>query len=582
MRSRFPLTGILVTTALVVVAMLLWRSPQRSSPPEPASEITRRGGQLVAAIRVEPRSLNRLVVRSQVTELLTLLTQGRLIRVNRATLDVEPWLAQSWESAPDGRTHRMRLRPGVVWSDGTPFTSADVLFTLDAIFDPRTRSVLADSLTLAGQPIRADAPDAHSIVFTYPGPSGLGIRLLDNLPIFPKHRLAEALRAGTVATAWPITTPPSDLAGTGPFVVREYQPGQRVVLDRNPRYWRRAPDGTPLPYLDRLVLEIVPDPSAELLRLTSGELDLVQDAIQPEDFVAARRAERDGVIRIVELGVSPDVDVFWFCLNPESKRGDRRFDFARTPEFRQAISHAVDREEFANVVFLGEAVPVWGPITSGNKDWFTPNLPRYPPDIDRARELLERIGLADRNGNGVVEDRTGTEARFTVITQKGPGWYARGTSKLKEHVARIGVALDIVFLDGPSMQSRIMTCDYDALYMRVLTTDLDPAGNLDFWLSSGSAHFWNPDQRAPATAWERQIDALMLDQASSLDPEQRRQLFDQAQRVFAENLPALYFAAPRLHTAHSARVTGIRPSVLRPPILWNADEIGVAAGGVTR
>ena len=135
MRTRFPLTGLLITAMLVIVVMFLWRSPEPSSPLEPASEATRRGGQLVAAIRVEPRSFNRLAVRSQVTELLTILTQGRLVRVNRATFDLEPWLAESWESTPDGRTHRLRLRRDVVWSDGTPFTSADVLFTLDAVFD---------------------------------------------------------------------------------------------------------------------------------------------------------------------------------------------------------------------------------------------------------------------------------------------------------------------------------------------------------------------------------------------------------------------------------------------------------------
>jgi peptide/nickel transport system substrate-binding protein len=234
--------------------------------------------------------------------------------------------------------------------------------------------------------------------------------------------------------------------------------------------------------------------------------------------------------------------------------------------FRQAISHAVDREAFAQTVFLGEAVPVWGPVTPGNRLWFSPNLPRYPYDLGKAHALLKGIGLEDRNGNGVVEDQAGTEARFTVITQQGLGYYERGTTVLREQAAMIGVALDVVPLEFGAMYTRLMACDYDAIYMRPIATDLDPAGNMDFWLSSGAAHLWNMEQKAPATEWERRIDALMREQAATLDEARRRELFNQVQRVFAENVPALYFAAPRLYYAHSRRVRGVVPSVMRPPV----------------
>jgi peptide/nickel transport system substrate-binding protein len=111
--------------------------------------------------------------------------------------------------------------------------------------------------------------------------------------------------------------------------------------------------------------------------------------------------------------------------------------------------------------------------------------------------------------------------------------------------------------------------------MRVLQSDLDPGANLDLWLSSGGAHFWNLAQKTPATEWEKQIDALMLEQASTVDQARRKALFNDVQRIFAENLPVLYFAAPRLFYAHSMRVTGVVPSVLRPPALWNADSLAV-------
>ena len=506
-----------------------------------------------------------------------MLMQGRLVRVNRSTFELEPWLAERWESTPDGKTHTLHLRPGVVWSDGTPFTSADVLFSLQAAYDPKVKSPVASSITISGQPITATAPDASTVVLNYPSPSGPGIRLLDMLPILPKHKLESALSAGTLAQAWGTTTTPGDIVGTGPFVLREYQPGQRLVLDRNQKYWRKAENGDALPYIDRLVLELVPDQNAELLRLQSGATDLTHSELRSDDYIPVRRAEAEGKLTMVELGVAPDADAFWFCLKPEKKARDPRFAFVSRREFRQAISHAVDREAFAQTVFLGEAVPIWGPVTSGNRLWFSPNVPRYPFDVARSRQLLASIGLEDRNGNGVVEDKAGTEARFTVITQQGIGYYERGTTVLREQAAAVGIALDVVPLEFSAMLTRLLACDYDAIYMRPLTTDLDPAGNLDYWLSSGSAHLWNINQDKPATDWEQRIDTLMGEQSTTLDLQRRQQIFAEVQNVLAENVPVLYFASPRLYYAHSRRLRGVVPSILRPPVLWNADSFSISS-----
>jgi peptide/nickel transport system substrate-binding protein len=429
---------------------------------------------------------------------------------------------------------------------------------------------------VAGQPIRAAAPDPQTVVITFAGPSGPGVRLLDNLTILPRHKLEAALNAGTLASTWDSKTPLTEIVGTGPFILREYQPGQRAVFDRNPRYWRKDAKSQPLPYLDRLVLEMVPEQNAELLRLQSGGTDLTHTELRSEDYVVARRGEEEGRLKVIELGVSTDADAFWFCLKPEVKKADPRFAFVQKAEFRQALSHAVDREAFADAVYLGAAVPIWGPITPGNKVWFWPDITRYPHNVERAKELLKGIGLEDRNANGIIEDTKGTEARFTVITQRGISSYERGGMVLQEDLKAIGVALDFAPLEIGSMIKRMLACDYDAILYRPLSTDLDPAGNMDFWLSSGSAHFWNLEQKTPATEWERRIDILMLEQASSTDPERRKQQFNVVQKILADNLPVLYFAAPRMYYAHSARLQGVVPSVLRPPVLWNADSLSVS------
>jgi len=345
-RSRFP--GVLVMGVLFVVAVVWWRgcpdssSPSQSGSSGPANETRQRGGEVVASSRSEPRSFNRLVAGDQTSDTVSMLTQGPLVRINRSTFELEPWLAERWESSADGLTHTLHLRQGLTWSDGTPLTSADVLFSLRAVYDPTVKSILASNLTVGGQPIAATTPDDSTVVLTYAAPSGPGLRLLDMLPILPRHKLEGALSSGTLGQAWGTATNPGDIVGTGPFLLREYQPGQRMVFDRNPRYWRKAPDGGPLPYIDRLVIEMVPDQNAELLRLQSGATDLTHGELRSDDYIPLRRAEQDGKVTMIELGVGPDPDGFWFCLKPEKKARDPRFAFLSKREFRQAISHAVE------------------------------------------------------------------------------------------------------------------------------------------------------------------------------------------------------------------------------------------------
>ena len=164
MKTR--LLGIVVTAAMLAAGFAIWRSPGSPGSATSSAERPTRGGQLVASIRAVPRSFNRLIAREQTAELLSLLTQGRLVRINRSTFELEPWLAERWDTAPDGRTFTLHLRPGVTWSDGVPFTAADVLFTLQAAFDPKTESVVAEQLTIDGKPIAAAAPDDHTVVLT--------------------------------------------------------------------------------------------------------------------------------------------------------------------------------------------------------------------------------------------------------------------------------------------------------------------------------------------------------------------------------------------------------------------------------
>jgi peptide/nickel transport system substrate-binding protein len=584
-RQPRTLLTILLIAVIGGTGYFIWRDLQASPAGGPAAASTpapTRGGRVTVTLRSEPRSFNRLAAGNAVTDAFTHLTQAKLVRVNRTTHELEPWLAEKWESGADGKTFTLWLRHGIEWSDGTAFTAEDVLFTLRAVFDERAHSVLASSLLVNGRPITASAPDAHTVRLAYPEPFGPGLRLLDNLPILPRHKLEAALEAGTFADAWTAATPPADLAGLGPFRLTRYEPGQRLVFARNERYWRSAADGTALPYLDEIVFEIVPDQGAELVQLQSGRSDMMQQALRAEDLGALRPQVDDGRVSLVELGVSTDPDVFFLNLREHFWASDPRRAWITKRELRQAISHAVDREAFAEGVFLGAAVPIWGPVTPGNPEWFSPNVPRYPHSLDQARAILAGIGLTNRDGDEWLEDEQGAEARFSVLTYRGNQVLEREAAFVRDELKKIGVALDVVALEQNALIDRMVKGSFEAIYFGYNASDLDPALNRDFWLSSGAAHIWNIAQASPATPWEAEIDALMARQVAATDPDERRRLFAEVQRVFGEHVPALYFAAPRLYMGVSTRTTNLAPSVLRPQLLWAADTLAVTDGTSTR
>jgi peptide/nickel transport system substrate-binding protein len=403
----------------------------------------------------------------------------------------------------------------------------------------------------------------------FPSPFGPGLRILDGVPIYPRHRLEASLDAGTFQSQWRSATPPAELAGLGPFVLRRYEPGQRLTLDRNPNYWRRD---SRLPRVARVVLEVIPDQDAELLQLETGGIDLTQGELRPSDVPALARGVAAHRMTVTDAGVGLDGDLFWFNLTAAKSR-DARSRWLQHPDFRRAVVHAIDRQAFVDQVYFGAAVPADSIVSPGNRDWHVAAAPP-PYDREQAIRLLTSLGLS-RAGDEGLRDREGRPVRFTVLTQRGNTSLERGAAVVRESLARVGVHVDVVALEVGALIDRIVRGDYDAAYFRLVTTDTDPALNLDFWLSSGSAHMWNAGQASPATDWESEIDSLMQRVATTLDPEKRRALFADVQRIVAREVPVVCFAFPRLPIAISSRVIDAAPAAFRPPVLWNVDHIGI-------
>jgi len=556
---------LLAVAALVaIVAAGLWTWRQRRTVQ------SRDVAPIVATLRTEPESFNRLVSASAAVDVITHVIHAPLIKVDRQTGALMPWLAERWD-ALSPTSYRLHLARDVRFSDGAPFTAGDVLFTFRALYDERVNSALATGFRVADKPLAVTAEDSHTVRIDFPAEYGPGLAIMDVLPILPRHRLEEALNAGRFAQEWAASAPPESIVGLGPFVVRDVRAGEAITFARNPHYFRRA--RLPGAIADVIVVRIVPDQSAEIVQLESGAADLVTSGLRAEDIASFRRLEQQGRVKLHDVGVALDPNALWFNLKAGAPAAAERPWLQRTG-LRQAISRGVDRQRIVDTVFLGAAEPVVTPITPGHGPWFAGDVRPPARDITEAGRLLSTIGLDDRNGDGLREDANGRPARIVLLTQKGHTIRERTAAIVQEDLRRIGLAVDIVALETGALIARIGSGDYDAVLFGLQASSADPALNLDFWMPSGAFHLWNPGQTTPVNEWEARIASLMEIVARSANQDERHRAFHEVQRVFAAELPAIYFAAPRVVVPASARLTGVRPAVLLPHVLWMPEALG--------
>jgi peptide/nickel transport system substrate-binding protein len=235
----------------------------------------RYGGQLVLSASSDPKTFNDILASETSSSLVTGILFEGLTSTDPFTLKVIPNLAQRWEVSTDGLIWTFYLREDVLWHDGMPFSADDVVFTFkDLIYNPQVPSSSKDIFTINGKIFDVQKVDEHTVRFILPARFAPFLRSMAQ-SILPKHRLQQSVKEGKFTFTWGINTPPHEIIGTGPFYLDEYRPGERMIFKRHRHYWKRSPKGQQLPYLDKLVFLIMPDPDASLLKFIDGELDSI-------------------------------------------------------------------------------------------------------------------------------------------------------------------------------------------------------------------------------------------------------------------------------------------------------------------
>src|ERR1700722_15217122 len=360
------------------------------------------------------------------------------------------------------------------------------------------------------------------------------------------------------------------MAVLGPFMVADYKPGAAVLLKRNPNYWKTDVQGRKLPYLDSIRLDIQSNRDVEMLRFKRGEIDLI-NSLDSEYF---DKLEATSPQVAHDAGPSLDSEQMWFNEVARSPLPAYKKNWFRSANFRRAISDAINREDLARVVFRGHAQPAVGPVSPANKFWFNAKLKAEPYAPDAALKSLQGDGF--RLENGVLKDKDGNEVVFSLITNSGNKYRERMATMIQEDLQKIGIHVNVVTLDFPSLIERLtQTFDYEAVLLGLTNVGLDPSEQMNVWLSSSDNHQWNPSEKAPETAWEAEIDKLMREQASSADAKKRKQSFDRVQEIAVGQAPFIYLVNRNALSAVAANVQGAAPVILVPQTYWNAERLSV-------
>lgn len=541
------------------------------------------GGMLVLATAQDPKSFNALLAGETST---TAVTNGpmftTLLGFDNVEQKIDNGLCTAIEHSADSLVWTFKLRKGVRWSDGVPFTAHDVKFNYDVAFDAKIDSSVKSAFEQTDKTLpKVEVLDDLTIRFTLTEPNAIFLDNIGSTYLVPKHKWEEAYKKGEFERAMALDSKPEDIVGLGPFRLKEFASEQRVVLERNPYYWKVDKKGQRLPYLDRVIFRIVPDYNTMLTVFQNGETDMHWN-VRPEEFDLLKREEQAKDFTVHELGPGYNVLYIMVNQNPNKDKAGKPLvdpvlgEWFRNVKFRKAIAHAIDRQAIITTSYQGLGTPVSTFCPPANKIWYDKEASvEYDYSPDKAKALLKEIGLEDRDGDGIVEDAGGHKCAFRLFTNSNNSSRVGAATVIKDNLKAIGIDVNFQGIPFNSMVDALQTTfDWDAVIGGWQSGNPpDPVLMKNIVTSGGMLHYSNPLQKTPATEWGKRIDELMSANARTLDLAERKKQFAEVQHLWSDNLPEIDLLVPNYFVAVKNKVANLKASPLPLYTYWNIEEL---------
>ena len=528
-RPRFLSAGWLLAalTALAPPLSGCTRSPAPAGIPA-GSGAPGYGGRFVYPLPIEPATLNFVTGTDQPSRSVTRLVGDSLVDHDRE-MRLVPRLAASWDWSTDGRVLTFHLRSGARFHDGTPVTSADVVYTYQRVVDPKSRAIGRLDSFLPVE--RVEAPDPLTVRVTYRAPFAPALEAWE-VPILPLHLYAkdDFLRS-------PLNRAP---IGSGPFRFASWEPGQRIVLTANDDYWGGRP------YLDTFEFDLIPSQETALRALLAGEVDYA--ALTPVQWDARARETSFGrrfrTIRFVPL--------FLYYI---AWRGDGSNPFFADPVVRRALTLALDRDGYVRSVLRGLGQLASSPFRPGSLG-ADPDSAVIPFDPAQAAALLDGAGWR-RDPRTGLRGRSGIPFRFTLLIYGGGEDHVQFSQVAQEALRRLGIDMEISRLDWPTLWSRLQQGDFEAAISGGSALGLDPDsvyGALHSSQIEGGQNY--------AAFRDMSIDRWLEEGRRILDQGRRAEIYRAIEQRIREEQPYTYLFHPVVQAALSRRIANAEPSPL--------------------
>lgn len=523
--------ALLALLGAALVFVILFQLVSTTPPELETVEVPAAGGSFVEGVLGYSERINPILAPSMVPGNPVDQDLSALIFDGLTTLDesgqVSPALALEWNASQDGTVYEFRLREDVLWHDGAPFTAADVAFSVQAMQDPNFQG--DPSLGELWRSVTVEQLDSHAVRFTLdePFPSFLQYT---SIGLLPAHLLGNVPAAELPSHAFSTKNP----VGTGMFMVESLSP-DRVVLATNRDYWRSQP------YIEGIEFWFYADWDGLLEDYEHDELS---------GFHPSKLQDLPALVGMPTLNLysaqSTGLGLVYLNLQRES------LPFLQQQEVRQALLYALDRQSLVDQVMGGQGLVADSPILPTT--WaYNSTVRQYGYDPERAIGLLDASGWLDSNGD-FIRDKDGVELAFTLLTSDDETM-VQLAEEIARHWRAVGVDAAIRSVSGDAAIDFVRTRDFDAALVEVeLTADPDP---YPLWHSTQIEAGQNFSGFASDEA-----DQVMEEARLSADPEQRVELYQVFQQIFAEEVPSLLIYYPMYTYAVDEQVRDVQLSPL--------------------
>lgn len=546
--------------------------------------------QLVQAILKGPKTFNPVIAQDATSSSIGGMIFAGLTEQNPFTGEIKPALAKSWEISEDKLRIVFTLKEGLKWSDGHPLTAEDVDFTYNQLyFNEAIPTGMRDVLRIGQSRALPKVRKLNDlqIEFTLPEPFApfLGTT---GTEILPAHILKETVEKkdwdGNLLflSTWSVDTPAEKIIASGPYRLKNYATSQRVVFEKNPYYWEQAA-GVRLPYIDRVIWEIVESTDTSLLQFRSGSLDSV--SVSPEYFSLLKREEDRGNFTIYNGGPDYGTNYVTFNLNTGSRDGKPLVDPIKSRwfnnlKFRQAIAYGIDRERMVNNIYRGLGQQQTS-FVSVQSPFYYEGLKGYDYDPEKAKQLLTEAGFRYNNRQQLIDDR-GNRVNFRLITNSGNKIRESMGSQIAEDLGKIGIKVDFSPLAFNVVVDRLSNSLEWECVLLGFTGGNEPNSGANIWFPDGNLHMFNQKPQAgqkplvgrKVDPWEEEIGQLFIKGARELDPKKRKAIYAEIQALVEEKVPFIYLVNPLALGAVRNDIQTIQYSALGGAF-WNLEELKI-------